>query len=49
MLDGVTFKASILWLVYKRSKAMTYAMETLYKNNGLFNNTLKCWKMQQQI
>ena len=39
ILDGLTIKAASLWLGYKMSKAMTHAMEALYKNDELFHNT----------
>ena len=31
MFDRLTFKAANSWLGYKTSKAMTHAMETLYR------------------
>ena len=41
MLDRLTLKAACSWLNYKWSKAKTYAMEALCKNDKHFHNRLK--------
>ena len=41
MLRRLTIKATISWLGFKWSMAMTFTMKALYKNDRLFNNKLK--------
>ena len=41
LLGGIIIQAANSWLGYKRSKAMTHAVEALYKNDKLSNNRLK--------
>ena len=41
MLDGLAIKATNTWLGYKKSKAMTYAMPALFKNNKHFLGKLR--------
>ena len=41
MLVGLTIIVTNSWLGYRSSKAKTYAMEALYKNDQLFHSRLK--------
>ena len=40
MLGGYTIKANNSWLGYKTSKAMSYTIKALYKNDILFHSRL---------
>ena len=49
MLGGLTIKAANSWSGYKRSSAMMYVKEALYKNDKLFHNRLKILKQTPAV